>query len=369
MLEPADDALAAAVVALLAAGPGEREEARDVEAVAVAVDGEPARLEVAVAVRLVAAAAGEVDVADDRAGAAASMTVIVSWPLLATKTRRPSGETTTFHGSAPVVSAPARAGAERARRARVRDPDDADRAARGVGDERVAVGRVERDALRLVADADRPQDRVVRGADDRDRVGARVDDPDEAAVARHRDRARVGRGRERAARLGGADRRVGGRREGGRHGRGGDAERGGGRSAFAGAASSGRRVGEGRDGEPAEDHGDGSDETAGAPLVRAHARPFRSPGATRTPRFPTSPPPLSGQGKCSRLRSGASRAAEASCPGRPYLRSARVVVVAGAHPPGCIAAIRADRSCYEGAGQNLWRPATAGAPTRCRRAP
>ena len=31
------------------------------------------------------------------------MTVIVSWPLLATKTRRPSGDTTTFHGSAPVV--------------------------------------------------------------------------------------------------------------------------------------------------------------------------------------------------------------------------------------------------------------------------
>src|SRR5690349_16177757 len=31
-------------------------------------------------------------------------TVIVSWPLLATKTRWPSGEATTFHGSAPVIS-------------------------------------------------------------------------------------------------------------------------------------------------------------------------------------------------------------------------------------------------------------------------
>src|SRR4051794_10659275 len=36
-------------------------------------------------------------------GRSASITVIVSWPLLATKTRRPSGEATTFHGSAPVV--------------------------------------------------------------------------------------------------------------------------------------------------------------------------------------------------------------------------------------------------------------------------
>ena len=32
----------------------------------------------------------------------ALMTVIVSWPLLATKTRLPSGEITTFQGSAPV---------------------------------------------------------------------------------------------------------------------------------------------------------------------------------------------------------------------------------------------------------------------------
>ncbi len=36
-------------------------------------------------------------------GLCASMTVIVSCALLATKARRPSGETTTFHGSAPVV--------------------------------------------------------------------------------------------------------------------------------------------------------------------------------------------------------------------------------------------------------------------------
>ena len=32
------------------------------------------------------------------------ITVIVSWPLLATNTRLPSGEATTFHGSAPVTS-------------------------------------------------------------------------------------------------------------------------------------------------------------------------------------------------------------------------------------------------------------------------
>src|SRR4051794_32776157 len=36
-------------------------------------------------------------------GRSASITVIVSWPLLATKTRRPSGEATMFQGSAPVV--------------------------------------------------------------------------------------------------------------------------------------------------------------------------------------------------------------------------------------------------------------------------
>src|SRR5678816_3338160 len=36
----------------------------------------------------------------------ALMTVMVSWALLATKTRRPSGEVTTFHGSAPVVRVP-----------------------------------------------------------------------------------------------------------------------------------------------------------------------------------------------------------------------------------------------------------------------
>ena len=39
---------------------------------------------------------------------AASITVIVSWLELATKTRRPSGLATTFHGSAPVASVRAR---------------------------------------------------------------------------------------------------------------------------------------------------------------------------------------------------------------------------------------------------------------------
>ncbi len=38
-----------------------------------------------------------------RRGLVPSITVIVSWPLFATYTRRPSGETTTFHGSAPVT--------------------------------------------------------------------------------------------------------------------------------------------------------------------------------------------------------------------------------------------------------------------------
>src|SRR4051794_33755697 len=33
----------------------------------------------------------------------ALITVMVSWPLLATKTRLPSGEITMFHGSAPVL--------------------------------------------------------------------------------------------------------------------------------------------------------------------------------------------------------------------------------------------------------------------------
>ena len=33
----------------------------------------------------------------------ALITVIVSWPLLATKTRLPSGEITMFQGSAPVL--------------------------------------------------------------------------------------------------------------------------------------------------------------------------------------------------------------------------------------------------------------------------
>ena len=36
----------------------------------------------------------------------ALITVSVSWPLLATKMRRPSGELTMFHGSAPVVMVP-----------------------------------------------------------------------------------------------------------------------------------------------------------------------------------------------------------------------------------------------------------------------
>ena len=35
-------------------------------------------------------------------GERASMMLIVSWPLLATKTRRPSGDGTMFQGSAPV---------------------------------------------------------------------------------------------------------------------------------------------------------------------------------------------------------------------------------------------------------------------------
>ena len=38
-----------------------------------------------------------------RRGFVPSITVIVSWPLLATYTRRPLGDTTTFHGSAPVT--------------------------------------------------------------------------------------------------------------------------------------------------------------------------------------------------------------------------------------------------------------------------
>src|SRR5687767_11355505 len=36
------------------------------------------------------------------------MTVTVSWPLFATKTRRPFGEMTMFHGSAPVLMVPRR---------------------------------------------------------------------------------------------------------------------------------------------------------------------------------------------------------------------------------------------------------------------
>ena len=67
-----------------------------------------------------------------------------------------------FHGSAPVVKRAGRAGAGSAL------VGDAfviwmtrDRAAGGVGDEREVVGRVERDALRLVADADRRAAGVV----------------------------------------------------------------------------------------------------------------------------------------------------------------------------------------------------------------
>ena len=127
-------------------------------------------------------------------GRSASITVIVSWPLLATKTRRPSGEATTFHGSAPVVSVRARC--VRIVSPRRADADDGDVAARRVGHERVAVARVQRDALGLVAHADRPQHRVVRRADDAHAVGAGVDDPHVAPVARHRDRARGRRVRE-----------------------------------------------------------------------------------------------------------------------------------------------------------------------------
>jgi hypothetical protein len=39
-------------------------------------------------------------------GRIASSTVTVSWELLDTKTRRPSGEATTFHGSEPVRRPP-----------------------------------------------------------------------------------------------------------------------------------------------------------------------------------------------------------------------------------------------------------------------
>ena len=41
-----------------------------------------------------------------RRGLVPSITVIVSWPLFATYTRRPLGETTTFQGSEPVTICP-----------------------------------------------------------------------------------------------------------------------------------------------------------------------------------------------------------------------------------------------------------------------
>ena len=145
--------------------------------------------------------------ADDLACArpVASITVIVSWPLLATNTRRPFGRDDDVprlgagDDRAAGVRSRRRAEPLRGSRSVIRITVTVPR--RGVGDVRVAVVRVERDALRLVADLDRRQHPVGPRVDHRDVVGAGVDDPDEPPVARQRDRARVGGARE-APRLG-----------------------------------------------------------------------------------------------------------------------------------------------------------------------
>ena len=64
-VEAADRALLAFVVRARAAGLGERQEPRDEELLVVEAHRQPARLEMALAVRVVAQAVAQVDVADD----------------------------------------------------------------------------------------------------------------------------------------------------------------------------------------------------------------------------------------------------------------------------------------------------------------
>ena len=114
-------------------------------------------------------------------------TVTVSWPALATKTRLPSGDTTTFHGSEPVVT---RSEIGRAERLQVGDPDHRQAVQGRVDDVRVAPVRVRARRRRLVTGVDAPDDVARAGPDDRHDVRALVDVPDVAAVVGERDRAR-----------------------------------------------------------------------------------------------------------------------------------------------------------------------------------
>ena len=165
-VQAAHDALAAVVVGLLAARPREREEARS-RTGACCSSSPPGR----------AAGSG----GSGRGSAQrprcrltwpitflrrpfVSITVIVSWPLFATNTRRPFGEMTMFHGSAPVVIVPPAAWSTPALNRFALAlvilitetvPDG------GVGHVGVLVVRVERDALRLVADLDRREHLLV----------------------------------------------------------------------------------------------------------------------------------------------------------------------------------------------------------------
>ena len=190
---------AAVVVGLDAARLHEGEEARDVEPLAVRASppcraGGSARL-----VRRVAEALRRSMWPTRLRAPATSSTVTVSWPLLATKTRRAvrRGHHVPRLGAGrdaprgPNRGRPSRGTARR----RVGDPDHGDAAAGGVGDVRVAAGRVEGHALRLVPDLDLRDDRVAVRADHRDAVVGRVDRPHQLAVERHRDGRRVRRAR------------------------------------------------------------------------------------------------------------------------------------------------------------------------------
>ncbi len=199
-------------------------------------------------------------------GRSASMTVIVSWPLLATKTRRPSGDTTTFHGSAPVVK----------------------RRVEPVWKALVGEGFVMRMTLTelpaaLATNAKRldgssamlcgsSPTRIVRsGVFVEVRMTVTVSAPGLTTQTR-----RPSRDMAIGLEVVGVEnvRRAWAARNAGAAVV--SSLRAGAAAALAVLAGRGlpRGVGEGRDGEPGEDHGHGCGETSGAPLVRAHARPF-----------------------------------------------------------------------------------------------
>ena len=212
--QAADEPLAAVVVALLAAGPGEGEEARHVELAAVARHGEAARLEVLGPGGIAAAPGAHVHVADDAlAGHVDDRDRVLRG--VGDERALAVGRDDDVPRLGAGRQAPHDAGAE-PRRAAVEDADDGDGAGGRVGDERPPVVVAQRHALGLVAGGDAADLGVRVGADDRHRVGIRVDRPDEAAVVGDRDRARVRGGLETEARRGGGERRGRRRRARGR---------------------------------------------------------------------------------------------------------------------------------------------------------